>query len=111
MSVRCTVAGFEQHWHFMPPSLSAHKPTLCVVLRGRWALLSTLFQPANVVADLGGFLIGFPRKRLVQLLPQYDQFGLFLFGLGQAARGLSAVASFAVDVLEERSQLLAKCLV
>src|SRR5262245_26406392 len=61
--VRCTVAGFEQNWHFTP------RPSP----RYRGGPRSTLFELADAVAQAGGLLVGLLADRLCQLLAQLHQ--------------------------------------
>src|SRR5690242_3664239 len=73
MSVRCTVAGFEQSWHFTPLPFLSLVARACVP-----PAASTLFQPADAVAEPGGLLVGLLVDRLEQLLAQLQQLGLRL---------------------------------
>ena len=62
MSVRWTVAGLEQNWHFIPclfPSASPESP---------------FFQLANPVAQPGRVLVRLTGHRRLQLLSQLNQF-------------------------------------
>src|SRR5262249_27315432 len=105
MSVRCTVAGLEQNWHFTPgPFLSSGRPEL--PRPG-----STLFEPADPVPEAGRLLVRFPVDRAQELLAELDQVRLRLLGVRRPPRGLADVPGLAVDVLQQRGQLLAELLV
>src|SRR5262249_21014831 len=72
---------------------------------------SALFELADAVAEAGRLLVGFLVDRLQQLLAQLDQLRLRLLVLRQPAGRLAAVPRLAVDVLQERRQLVAELLV
>src|SRR6266540_4202364 len=104
MLARWTVAGFEQSWHFTPRSLL---PLPCKAASGP----STLLEFANAVAEASGLLVRLAVDRLGQLLAQLHQLRLRLLVLGLAPRRLAAVLGLAVDVLQQRRQLVAELLV
>src|SRR5262249_15948804 len=66
---------------------------------------------ADLVTELGGLFVSLARDGLMQLLPHLDQLRLGLLALRQPPRCLTAVSRVAVDVFQERLQLLAKLLV
>src|SRR5436190_2902095 len=65
-------------------------------------LRRTLFQLANLVANLGGPFIVLFLLRLVHLSPQADQLGLLVGAAGMAARPLAHVLRLAVNVCDQR---------
>src|SRR5438876_3960098 len=80
----------------------------------RWfpaILASTFFEPADLVANLSGFLVRFAGDGLLQLLAKLHHFGLSLARLRQPTRRLADVPRLAVDILQERQQLLAEFVV
>ena len=70
--------------------------------------LSAFFQPTDLVAQPAGFLIRLFVDRLQQLFAQMDQLRLRLLVLRQTARRFAAVLGFAVNVLQQRYQLVAE---
>src|SRR5207249_1837774 len=111
MSVRWTVAGFEQNWHFTP------RPPRRRLRLSAWLALSrkrpgsAFLQRPNLVAQLGGFLVVFLVDRLLEAVAELHQLRLGLLVLRQPPRRLADVARLAVDVLQQRRQLLAELLV
>src|SRR5437762_10560910 len=72
---------------------------------------SLLFQLPDAVAEFRRLLVRLAADRLLELFAQLDQFRLGLLRLRQAAGRLPHVAGLAVDVLQEREQLVAELLV
>src|SRR5262249_49157256 len=70
-----------------------------------------LAEPADLLAQLGGLLVGLLVDRLDELPAELHQLGLRLAGLRHPPRRLAAVPRLAVDVLQERRQLLAELVV
>src|SRR5262249_50123930 len=71
----------------------------------------SFFEPLDRVAQFGGFLVIFLGNRLLEAIPELDKLRLRLLVLGQTARHLAAVPDLAVDVFQQRQQILAKCLI
>src|ERR1700682_3733257 len=73
-------------------------------------LLSS-FELANAIAEAGGFLVGLLVDSLQQIFPLLGQVGLHLHVFAHAPGRLSAVSGFAVDVLQQWSELVAEFLI
>src|SRR5437764_394 len=111
MSVKCTIAGFAQNWHFT--LRLRHRRwrlgTLLLLSRQRRAgIHSTFLQRPDAVAQPCGFLVIFLMDRLLEPVAQLHQLALRLFVLRQAAWRLAAMARFAVNVFQQRRQFFAE---
>src|ERR1043165_7359557 len=66
---------------------------------------SNFFRVLDLVAKSGRFFVIFAIDGALEPLPELQQLGFSLFGLGIAAGGLAAVPGFTVNILEEGHQL------
>src|SRR5262249_54111952 len=68
-------------------------------------------QSLDLVAEAGGGFVVLAGDRLLEVGAELGELGLHLLRLGESTRRLAAVSRLAVDVLEQRRQLLAEDLV
>src|SRR6516164_8358408 len=95
----------------VPPADATSSRRACPPSNGGQARRLTVFELLDAVAQAGRLLVVFLIDRFEQLLAELDQLRLGLLVVGLAARRLAAMARLTVDVLQQRSQLLAEFLV
>src|SRR5438552_12749144 len=72
---------------------------------------SAFLELTDAIAEPSRILISLAGDRLVQLLAQLNQLRLGLLVLRQPPRRLAAMADLAMDILQQRTQFLAKFLI